>query len=99
MCTLHTQCVKLERFDKSRKNSLSFEECDVEQGGIEVDKLKEVHLGSIAVIMVALCAVKFCRMYECRKSEGKKRRGGREKIGEGKRGGGDEVKVRRMKER
>ena len=69
------------------KNSLSFEECDVEQRGIEVDKLKEVHLGSVAVIIVTLCSVKFCRMVECRKSKPKERRGEKKKWREGKREG------------
>lgn len=69
------------------KNSLSFEECDVEERGIEVDKLKEVHLGSVAVIIVTLCSVKFCRMVECRKSKPKERRGEKKKWREGKREG------------
>ena len=45
---------------KVKNNSLSFEVCDVEQGSVEVDKLEEIHLGDVAVIIVRLCAVKFC---------------------------------------
>lgn len=82
----HTRCKNL--IEKLHwKNSLSFEECDVEQRGIEVDKLKEVHLGSVAVIIVTLCSVKFCRMVECRKSKRKERRGEKKKLREGKREG------------
>ena len=45
---------------QSMVHSLSLEESDVEEGGIEVDKLEEVHLGNETVIILTLSAVKLC---------------------------------------
>ena len=41
-------------------HSLSPEEGDVEDGGIEVDKLEDVEFGDEAVLVLCLCAVEFC---------------------------------------
>jgi hypothetical protein len=38
---------------------LSLEEGDIEQGGVKIQKLEEVHLGDKIVIEVSLGAVKF----------------------------------------
>ena len=42
-------------------DSLSFEECNVEKGGVKVNKLKDVHLGNEAVIILSLGAMEFCK--------------------------------------
>ena len=41
-------------------HSRSFEESDVEDGCVEVDKLEDVQFGDEAVFVLCLCAVEFC---------------------------------------
>ena len=41
-------------------NSRSFEECNVEDGSVEVDKLEDVQFGDETVLVLSLCAVEFC---------------------------------------
>ena len=41
-------------------HSRSFEESDVEDGCVEVDKLEDVEFGDEAVFVLCLCAVEFC---------------------------------------
>ena len=42
------------------RHSRSFEESDVEDGCVEVDKLEDVEFGDEAVFVLCLCAVEFC---------------------------------------
>ena len=75
MCTCTctcTTCVANCKFIKKNKNkhvqefhnrprhSLALEEGNVEDGGVEVDKLEEVHLGDEAVVVLRLSAVELC---------------------------------------
>ena len=41
-------------------HSLAPEESNVEDGGIEVNKLEDVEFGDEAVFVLSLCAVEFC---------------------------------------
>lgn len=53
---------------KDHLNSLSLEEGNIEEGGVKVDKLKEVHLSDETVIVISLGSVQFCKyMYNTKK--------------------------------
>ena len=56
MYYIYTLCIYIDVAD-----SLSFEECNVEKGGVKVNELKDVHLGNKAVIILSLGAMEFCK--------------------------------------
>ena len=39
---------------------LSLKECDVDEGGVEVDELEEIHFGNKAIIIFGLSSMQFC---------------------------------------
>ena len=59
-CTSTQHYVTFECDHTQACHSLAPEESDVEDGGIEVDKLEDVEFGDEAVFVLCCCAVEFC---------------------------------------